>query len=68
MSAAHEKYHHGQTPAAWVGVIVSGIGFLIGTVAFLIGPNWPLFWVATVVVLAGAIAGGVMSRLGLGQG
>ena len=67
MSAAHEKYHHGQSPAAWAGVIVSGIGFLIGTVAFLIGPNWPLVWVAAVFVLVGPIVGGVMRRIGLGQ-
>ncbi len=68
MSAAHEKYHHGQTPAAWAGVIVSGIGFLLGTVAFLFGPNWTLVWVSAVIVLLGAVVGGVMSRMGYGQG
>ena len=67
MSLQDSKYHHGQTPAAWAAVVVSGLGFLIGAVAFLMGPNWPLVWVAAVFVLAGPVIGGVMRRMGYGQ-
>jgi hypothetical protein len=64
---AKKHYHHGRTPAAWASTSVAGIGFIIGAVAALMGPNWPLVWVATILVLASPIIGGVMRRMGLGQ-
>ncbi len=67
MSEGEKHYHHGRTPAAWTGATISTIGFVIGTVAFLMGPNWVLFWISIVIVLAGAVVGGVMSKMGMGQ-
>ena len=67
MSEGGKHYHHGRTPAAWTGATIAAVGFLVATVAFLMGPNWVLFWISMVIVLAGAIVGGVMSRMGLGQ-
>ncbi len=62
-----KHYHHGRTPAAWTGSIIATVGFLLGAIAFVIGPNWLLFWVSMAIVLAGAIVGGVMHKMGLGQ-
>ena len=67
MSDSEKHYHHGRTPAAWTGAVIAAVGFLLGTVAFLMGPNWLLFWISIVIVLGGAVVGGVMSRMGLGQ-
>ena len=67
MSEGEKHYHHGRTPAAWTGACIAAVGFVLAAVAFLIGPNWVLFWISMVIVFAGAIAGGVMSRMGLGQ-
>ena len=66
MSASGKHYHHGRTPAAWTVVSISGAGFLLGTVAFLMGPAWTLVWVSIAIVLLGAAVGGVMSKMGLG--
>ena len=62
------EYHHGQSPAAWAGVILSGIGFLIGTVAFMMGPNMTLIWIAAAFIALGVIAAGVLRGMGSGQG
>ncbi|MCW3157587.1 HGxxPAAW family protein [Micropruina sonneratiae] len=68
MATSHKHYHHGRTPAAWAGSVIAAVGFLLGTVAFLMGPNWLLFWIALAIVLIAPVVGGVMSRMGLGQG
>lgn len=62
-----KHYHHGRTPAAWAGSTIAAVGFVIAAVAFLIGLNWVLFWIGIVIVLAGAVVGGVMHRMGYGQ-
>jgi len=62
-----KHYHHGRTPAAWVGSGIAAAGFLLGTVAFLVGPNWMLFWISIAIVLLGAVVGGVMRKMGFGQ-
>ncbi|MFT4218612.1 MAG: HGxxPAAW family protein [Micropruina sp.] len=67
MSGNGKHYHHGRTPAAWTGSMVSGVGFLLGTVAFLIGPNWVLVWISIAIILGGAVVGGIMSKMGMGQ-
>ncbi|WP_366521487.1 HGxxPAAW family protein [Micropruina sp.] len=40
---------------------------MLGTVAFLMGPNWVFVWVSIAVILAGAVVGGIMRKMGLGQ-
>lgn len=67
MSEAGKQYHHGRTPAAWVGSVIAAIGFVIVAAAVLMGPNWQLFWIAIAVVLVGPIVGGVMRKMGMGQ-
>lgn len=57
---------HGSSPAAWTAVLLCLIGFTIGGVALLIGPNWVVFTVGVVVTLASGVVGKIMSAAGLG--
>lgn len=66
-SSSGKHYHHGRTPAAWTGSTIAVIGFIAGSIAFMMGPNWLFFWISIAVILIGAIVGGVMSKMGLGQ-
>lgn len=57
---------HGSTPAAWTLVVIVSLGFVVGTVALIIG-SWPLFWVGVALVPVGAIVGKVMAMMGMGK-
>ena len=57
--------HHGNTPAAWTGVTIILIGFVIGGIGMIID-QWTLFWVGVVLVPVGAIVGKIMQKMGLG--
>lgn len=61
------EYHHGRTPAAWTGSIIAAVGFTVGAIAFMMGPNWTLIWVAAVLLVLSLVAGGVLRRMGYGQ-
>ncbi len=56
---------HGNSPAAWVAVVIMLIGFAGGTVAFWFDQP-TLVFVAAGVVLLGLITGGVLAKLGYG--
>ncbi|MFT3872116.1 MAG: HGxxPAAW family protein [Nocardioides sp.] len=57
--------HHGNTPAAWTGVALSMLGFVLGGIALMIHPfAWPLFWIGVVLVLGGWVVYLVMAKLG----
>lgn len=58
---------HGNSPAAWTAVIIMLIAFAIGTLAFWLNIAWLVF-AAAGLVLAGALTGLVLSRLGYGVG
>jgi uncharacterized protein DUF6704 len=58
--------HHGSTPAAWTAVVTSLVGFTVGGVGMIIGPNWPTFWVGCALVLVGPLLGKVLSSAGQG--
>jgi peptidoglycan/LPS O-acetylase OafA/YrhL len=58
--------HHGSTPAAWTAVVTSLVGFTVGGVAMVIGPNWPAFWAGCALVLLGPLLGKVLSSAGQG--
>ena len=58
--------HHGRTPAAWTGVTIALLAFVIGGVGLLI-ESMPLFYVGLVLGLVAAVAGGVMSKMGMGS-
>lgn len=58
--------NHGNTPAAWTGVGVSMIGFVLGGIVLMMTPvpmAW--FWVSAVITLAGLPVFLVMSKMGL---
>lgn len=57
--------HHGNTPAAWTGVTLILIGFVVGGIG-LVAANMLLFWVGVVLCPVGVVAGAVMSKMGLG--
>jgi hypothetical protein len=61
------EYHHGRTPAAWAGSIIAAVAFTLGAVAFMVGPNWTLIWVAAVLLVLSLVTGGVLRRMGYGQ-
>ena len=66
-STVAKDYHHGRTPAAWAGSIIAAIAFTLGAVAFVLGPNWTLIWVAGVLLVLSLVTGGVLRRMGYGQ-
>ena len=38
--------HHGNTPAAWTGVAVAMVGFVVGSIALMRDPvNLTMFWI-----------------------
>ena len=56
--------HHGNTPAAWTGVMIILLGFTVGGIGMVID-NWTMFWVGVALVPAGAIVGKIMSMMGM---
>ena len=57
--------HHGNTPAAWTGVSIVFLGFVIGGLGLVL-ENMLLFWVGVACAPLGALVGYVMGRMGLG--
>lgn len=56
---------HGNSPAAWIAVVISLIGVAGGTFAFWFDQA-PLVWVSAGVVVLGPIVGAVLAKLGYG--
>lgn len=67
MTSTPKYYHHGRSPAAWAGSITAAIGFIILTVAAMLGPNWTLVIIGGAIVLIAAVGTMVMKAMGLGQ-
>ena len=63
--ADHDE-NHGHSTAAWTAVGIMLLGSLIGSVAVLI-PSLLVGGIAAVVIIAGAVAGKVMSMAGYGS-
>lgn len=59
--------HHGNTPAAWTGVIIILAGFTVGGIGLMID-SWPVFWIGVALCPVGAIVGKIMQKMGLGAG
>ena len=57
--------HHGNTPAAWTGVTLMLIGFVVGGIGLVIGVML-LFWIGVALQPIGLVAGKVMQLLGMG--
>lgn len=57
--------HHGNTPAAWTGVMVILLGFVVGGIGLVIG-SMLLFWIGVALAPIGVIVGKIMAKMGLG--
>lgn len=58
--------HHGSTPAAWTGVTLAMVGFVIGGVGLMLSPvNMTLFWVGAVVAVVALPVFAVMAKMGM---
>ncbi|WP_431032877.1 HGxxPAAW family protein [Streptomyces sp. P6-2-1] len=60
------KRSHGHTPAAWTGVLIAFVGFIVCSV-FIVMSVPVGFWVGIGILLLAAIVGGAMSAAGLGN-
>lgn len=58
---------HGSTPAAWTTVALVLLGFAVGAIGMVIGPNWLVFSIGVAIVLIAAVVGRVLSAMGLGE-
>jgi hypothetical protein len=57
--------HHGNTPAAWMGVVVVLVGFLVGGLGLVLD-NWPMFWIGVILWPVAGIVVKIMQFMGLG--
>jgi hypothetical protein len=57
--------NHGNTPAAWTGVVLLLVAFVVAGVG-LMAMNWPTFWVGVIIAPVGLIAAVIMSKTGHG--
>ena len=57
--------HHGSTPAAWTGVTIALIAFVVGGLGLLI-ESMILFYIGLALGAVAVVVGGVMSRMGMG--
>ena len=56
---------HGSTPAAWTGVAIVLIGFVVGGIG-LVFENMLVFWIGVACAPLGALVGYAMGKMGLG--
>lgn len=57
---------HGNTPAAWTGVTVAMLGFIVGGVGLMLEPvNMTLFWIGCALGVGALVVFAVMVKLGL---
>lgn len=57
--------HHGMTPAAWAGTIITFLGFAVGCVGVVL-VNWPLIIAGGAALLVAVVAVVVLRAVGLG--
>jgi hypothetical protein len=57
--------NHGSTPAAWTGVFVVLVGFVVAGLGLVFG-SWLVFWIGVACWPLGAVVGYVMAKMGLG--
>jgi len=59
--------NHGNTPAAWTGVAVAIIGFVVAGVGLLLSPvDLTIFWIGIGLLPVSLIVWQVMEKLGMG--
>lgn len=63
----HHVVHHGRTVAAWTGSIIAAAGAVVAAVGFFMDINWVVAGIGVGIMLGGAIAGGILRKMGYGQ-
>jgi hypothetical protein len=59
--------NHGSTPAAWTGVSIAIIGFVVAAVGLMLSPvNLSIFWVGLAFLPLSLVVWRAMEKLGLG--
>ena len=58
--------NHGNTPAAWTGVFIVLVGFVVGGLALVVD-NVPMFWIGAALGPLGGAVGYVLGRAGKGH-
>ena len=56
---------HGSTPAAWTGVAIVLLGFIVGGLGLVL-ENMMIFWAGVVIGPLGGVVGYVMGKMGMG--
>ena len=55
---------HGNTPAAWTGVVIGLLGFVVGGVGVILSPiNMVLFWAGVAIVVLGGVVYFAMDKV-----
>ncbi len=67
MARTPQYYHHGRSPAAWVGSIMASVGFVVAAIGAVTGPNWLVVIIGAAIILVAGIVTMVMKAMGLGQ-
>lgn len=57
--------NHGNTPAAWTGVTLVFLGFVLAGLGLVL-QSWVLFWIGVAFGPIGGIVGYVMGKMGMG--
>ncbi len=57
--------HHGRTPAAWAGTMITLVAFIVGAIGLVVG-NWVIFWIAAAMIVIALVVTVVMRKMGLG--
>ena len=58
--------NHGNTPAAWTGVSVAMVGFVVGAVGLMMSPvSMTVFYIGAGIAIAGLVVFAVMAKMGL---
>lgn len=58
--------NHGNTPAAWTGVGVAMLGFVVGGAGLMFDPvSMTLFWVGCALGVGALVVFAVMAKMGL---
>ncbi|MGW6913154.1 HGxxPAAW family protein [Kitasatospora sp. NPDC054939] len=57
---------HGHNPAAWTGVTISFVGFMVAGVAMIL-PSVPLVLAGLGIVVVAGVVGKAMSMAGMGK-
>ncbi|TDT33564.1 HGxxPAAW family protein [Naumannella halotolerans] len=67
-SDGRRYYHHGRSPAAWVGSMAALIAFVVAFFGFVPAFNLTVLIISVVIAVVGLIAAVVLRAVGLGQG